>query len=162
MKWIRIINKVSVVLSGSSIVRKSEIINTFPITEIKSLNYSEVESQFDLTINNNYSGLNYINYNGVAYSPPKIPEYEAKFTLETSIPQKFTTNNKQEGEDFRKLRDEIEKFISRTNYLGEALDLVETDSILTVIFEKKEYPDRKRSTDDRVFDRIYIDRPGNA
>jgi len=54
------------------------------------------------------------------------------------------------------------KFISRTNYLGEALDLVETDSILTVIFEKKEYPDKKRCTGDRVFDRIYIDRPGNA
>lgn len=157
MKWIRIINKVSVVLLGSSVVRKSEIINTFPITEIKSLNYSEVESQLDLV---NYPSLN---YNGVAYSPPpKIPEYEAKFTIESNIPQKFTTNNKQEGKDFRKLRDEIEKFISRTNYLGEALDLVETESILTVIFEKKECPDRKRSTDDRVFDRIYIDRPGNA
>ena len=162
MKWIRIINKVSVVLLGNNIVKKSEIINTFPITEIKSLNYSEVENQFDrTTINNNYyPGLN---YNGVAYSPPpKIPEYRAEFTLETNIQQKFTTNNKQEGEDFRKLRDEIEKFISRTNYLGEALDLVETDSILTVIFEKKEYPDRKRSMDDRVFDKVYIDRPGNA
>lgn len=161
MKWIRIINRVSVVLLGSSIiVRKSEGINTFPITEIKSLYYSEVENQFDLTINNNYNypGLNYINY----CPPPKVPEYEAKFTIESNIPQKFTTNNKQEGEDFRKLRDEIEKFISRTNYLGEALDLVETDSILTVIFEKKEYPDRKRSTDDRVFDKVYIDRPGNA
>jgi len=105
MKWIRIINKVSVVLSGA--VRKSEIINTFPITEIKSLNYSEVETQLDLTINNNYLGLNYANYS----PPPKIPEYEAMFTLETSIPQKFTTNNKQEGEDFRKLRDEIEIYI---------------------------------------------------
>ena len=162
MKWIRIINKVSVVLLGSNIVRKSEAINTFPITEIKSISYSEIESQFDLTFNNNYPGLNYINHNGTAYSHPNIPEYEAKFTIETSIPLKFTTNNKQEGEDYRKLRDEIEKFISRTNYLGEALDLVEMDSILTVIFEKKEYPDRKRSTDDRVFDRIYIDRPGNA
>lgn len=159
MKWIRIINRVSVVLLGNSIVRKSEGINTFPITEIKSLYYSEVENQFDLTINNNYPGLN---YNGMVYGPPKVPEYEAKFTIESNIPQKFTTNNKQEGEDFRKLRDEIEKFISRTNYLGEALDLVETDSILTVIFEKKEYPDRKRSTDDRVFDKVYIDRPENA
>lgn len=157
MKWIRIINRVSVVLLGNSIVRKSEGINTFPITEIKSLYYSEVENQFDLNINNNYLGLNYANY-----TPPKVPEYEAKFTIESNIPQKFTTYNKQEGEDFRKLRDEIEKFISRTNYLGEALDLVETDSILTVIFEKKEYPDRKRSTDDRVFDKVYIDRPENA
>ena len=139
-------------------MRKSEIINTFPITEIKSLNYSEVESQLDLTINNNYLGLNYANY----CPPPKIPEYEAEFTLETSISKKFTTHNKQEGEEFRKLRDEIEKFISRTNYLGEALDLVETNSILTVIFEKKEYMDRKKSTFDRVFDKVYIDRPENA
>ena len=154
MKWIRIINKVSVLLGGN-IVKKSEIINTFPITEIKSLNYSEIESQFDLTNNNYYPGLS---YSGVAYSP----EYRAEFTLETNIPQKITTNNKQESEDFKKLRDEIEKFISRTNYLGEALDLVETDSILTVIFEKKEHSDRKKRTEDRVFDRIYIDRPGNA
>ena len=157
MKWIRIINRVSVALLGSSIVRKSEDINIFPITEIKSIKYSEVENQLDLTINNNYLGLNYANY-----TPSPKAEYVARFTLETSIPQNFTTNNKQEGKDFRKLRDEIEKFISRTNYLGEALDLVETDSILTVIFEKKEYPDRKRSTDDRVFDKVYIDRPGNT
>lgn len=156
MKWIRIINRVSVALLGSSIVRKSEDINIFPITEIKSIKYSEVENQLDLTINNNYLGLNYAN----CTPPPK--EYVARFTLETSIPQNFTTNNKQEGKDFRKLRDEIEKFISRTNYLGEAIDLVETDSILTVIFEKKEYQDRKRSTNDRVFDKVYIDRPGNA
>ena len=157
MKWIRIINKVSVVSSGSNIImRKSEIINTFPITEIKSLNYSEVESQSDLTAYNPYlGGPNYTYHN-------QIPEYEAEFTLETSIPQKFTTHNKQEGEEFRKLRDEIEKFISRTNYLGEALDLVETNSILTVIFEKKEYMDRKKSTFDRVFDKVYIDRPENA
>lgn len=160
MKWIRIINRESVILLGSNVVRRSETTNTFPITEIKSLNYSEVENQFDLTINNNYP-----NYNGIVYSPPpKVPDYGARFIIETKsdIPQKFTTNNKQEGEDFRKLRDEIEKFISRTNYLGEALDLVETDSILTVILEKKEYPDRKSSIDDRVFDRIYIDRPENA
>ena len=156
MKWIRIINRVSVVLLGST-VRKSEEINTFPITDIKSLYYSEVENRFDLT-NNNYPSPNYF------YMPPKpkIPEYEAKFTIETSIPQKFTTNNKQEGEDFRKLRDEIEKFISRTNYLGEALEMLETDSILTVIFEKIEYPDRKRSVNDRGFDKVYIDRPGNT
>lgn len=153
MKWIRIINRVSVILSGST-VKKSEEINTIPITEIKSLYYSEVENQFDLT-NNNYPSPNYF------YMPPKskIPEYEAVFTIETNIPQKFTTNNKQEGEDFRKLRDEIEKFISRTNYLGEALEMLETDSILTVIFEKIEYPDRKRSTIDRGFDKVYIDRP---
>ena len=157
MKWIRIINRVSVALLGSSIVRKSEDINIFPITEIKSIKYSEVENQLDLTINNNYLGLNYANY-----TPSPKAEYVARFTLETSIPQNFTTNNKQEGKDFRKLRDEIEKFISRTNYLGEALDLVETDSILTVILEKKEYPDRKRSMGDRVFDRIYIDCPENA
>ena len=153
MKWIRIINRVSVILSGIT-VRKSEEINTIPITEIKSLYYSEVENQFDLT-NNNYPSPNYF------YMPPKskVPEYEAKFTIETSIPQKFTTNNKQEGEDFRKLRDEIEKFISRTNYLGEALEMLETDSILTVIFEKIEYPDRKRSVIDRGFDKVYIDHP---
>lgn len=156
MKWIRIVNKVSVVLLGSNIGR-SEDINTFPITEIKSLNYSEKENQFDPTT---YPGLN---YSGMVYnSSQKIPDYEAKFTIESNIIQKFTTYNKQEGEDFKKIRDEIEKFISKTNYLGEALDLVETDSILTVIFEKKEYPDRKKYTEDRVFDRIYIDRPGNA
>ena len=91
MKWIRIIKKVSVLL-GSSIVKKSEIINTSPITEIKSLNYSEVENQFDLAIN--YNSL------GMIYQPhTNVQEYVAEFTLETSIPQKFTTNNRLK-EDF--------------------------------------------------------------